>query len=102
MHRIRSGKVATPTKHLEKARGMKRLANRLLRREGHEATREALSSKMLKYDIKEASDQFDELIKLIGQGEEVVLTENGIDIAKVVPPTQDDIACFEKTIQERN
>lgn len=32
MNKVRSGKTAAPTKHLEKSRGMKRAANKKLRR----------------------------------------------------------------------
>ncbi len=85
MNRIRTGKTAAPTKHLENSRGMKRAANKQVRRGRHEAPLEAVTMLMQTYSIESSKADLSILAHLAAKGQEVLLTENNKLIAKIVP-----------------
>jgi antitoxin (DNA-binding transcriptional repressor) of toxin-antitoxin stability system len=90
MNHIRTDKTAAPTKHLEKARGMKRTANKRLRRERHDAPLEAVMETMQTYSIESSKADLSILAHLAAKGQEVLLTENNQPLAKIVPLDEDE------------
>ncbi len=70
---------------------MKCAANRLVRREGHEAAKEAVNENMQTYSIEAAQHDLSKIAHLAARGQDIVLTENDSPLVRLVPVSFDEV-----------